>query len=95
MKAYLLKKLMGMGETEDQQETICREINKFLENRESRERLSYKDVAQLTMSIRNKIGNVISNREAEKGNNVQALSSRSPDLYQEIKIDPNLVMQAS
>ena len=55
MKAHLLKKFMGMVKSDENKEIICREINEYIDNRESLERLSYKDVAMITDIIRNKI----------------------------------------
>lgn len=55
MKAHLLKKFMATVKSEENKEIVCREINEYIDNRESLERLSYKDVAMITLIIRNKI----------------------------------------
>ena len=55
MKAHLLKKFMGTVKSDENKEIVCREINEYVDNRQSLERLSYKDVAMITLIIRNKI----------------------------------------
>jgi hypothetical protein len=55
MKAHLLNKFMGTVKSEKNKEIVCREINEYIENRASLDRLSYKDVANITLIIRNKI----------------------------------------